>query len=76
MSVTMTIRIDESLKERLGQLAEATDRSKSYLAAEALKEFVEINEWQVSEIKKAIRRADAGEFASEEEVQALRNKYS
>jgi RHH-type transcriptional regulator, rel operon repressor / antitoxin RelB len=37
MSTTMTIRLDDEVKERLDRLAEATARSKSYLAAEAVR---------------------------------------
>ena len=76
MSATMTIRIDEALKERLGRIAEATHRSKSFLAAEAVKEFVELNEWQVSEIAQSIQEAEAGDFASQEYVRAVAEKWS
>ena len=68
MSTTMTIRLDDDLKEQLDRLATATQRSKSFLASEAIREFIELNEWQVQEIQKAIKEADAGEFASDGEV--------
>jgi predicted transcriptional regulator len=35
MSSTMTIRLEDSVKNRLDQLASVTQRSKSFLAAEA-----------------------------------------
>lgn len=75
MSTTMTIRLDTDLKDRLDQLAEATQRSKSFLAVEALRDFIELNEWQISEIKAAIKEADNGDFASEEEVQKTFAKW-
>jgi predicted transcriptional regulator len=75
MSSTMTIRLDDDVKERLGHLAEVTQRSNSFLAAEAIREFVETNEWQLKEIKAALKEADAGDFASEEEVNALAKKW-
>jgi len=68
MSTTMTIRLDEDLKEQLERLAAATRRSKSFLASEAIREFIELNEWQVREIQQALHEADAGKFASDEEV--------
>jgi predicted transcriptional regulator len=68
MSTTMTIRLDDDLKDQLDQLATATQRSKSFLAAEAIREFIELNEWQVREIQQAIKEADAGEFATDSEV--------
>ena len=36
MSTTMTVRLEDDVKDRLDVLAEATQRSKSFLAAEAL----------------------------------------
>lgn len=68
MSTTMTIRLEPELKARFDQLAEAAHRSKSFLTTKALRDFVELNEWQIQEVKAAIKEADAGEFASEEEV--------
>ncbi len=76
MSVTMTIRLDEALKQRLDKLACATHRSKSFLAAEAVKEFIELNEWQIQQIHEAISEAKDGDFADEESVNALRAKWS
>ena len=75
MSTTMTIRIEDDVKERLDRLAESTQRSKSFLAAEALREFVENNEWQIAEIRAALKEANAGDFASEKEVEALAQKW-
>ena len=71
----MTIRLEAELKSRLDKLSAATHRSKSFLAAEAVREFIEINEWQIEEIKTAVTEADAGDFASEQEVRAIFNKW-
>ena len=65
---TMTIRLDSALKSRLDQLAEATERSRSFLAAEAVREFVELNEWQIQETTSGVKEADAGDFADADEV--------
>lgn len=61
-SATMTVRLDNKLKIRLEKLAEATHRSKSFLAVEAISDYVKLHEWQISEIKKAIREANSGEL--------------
>jgi predicted transcriptional regulator len=76
MSTTMTIRIEDEVKDRLDRLAESTQRSKSFLAAEAIREYVENNEWHVAETRKALKEADAGDFASEEDVAALARKWT
>lgn len=75
MSTTMTIRLDAEVKERLDQLSEATQRSKSYLAAEAIRAFVDTNAWQIREIQAALAEADAGDFASDEEVARVARKW-
>ena len=58
MSTTMTLRLDDETSNRLTTLAGATDRSKAYLATQALKLFLENNEWQVQQIKQAVTEAD------------------
>lgn len=75
MSTTMSIRLEEDVKDRLEQLADATQRSRSFLAAEAIREYVEVNEWQIQEIHAALAEADAGDFASDDEVKAVQHKW-
>jgi predicted transcriptional regulator len=76
MTTTMTIRLNSELKQQLDQLAKATNRSKSFLAVEALRDFVEINQWQIQEITDALREADDGDFASEKDVNKIFSKWS
>jgi predicted transcriptional regulator len=75
MSEVMTIRVDRKIKARLEKLAKATARTKSFLAAEAIRAYIELNEWQIAEIKAAIKEADAGDFARAEEVAATLRKW-
>lgn len=75
MSTTMTIRLSPDLKERLGYLAEATNRSRSYLAAEAIRDFIELNEWQIRETKDALKEADKEDFATEKAIQETLGKW-
>lgn len=71
----MTVRLEYDIKNRLDVLAEATQRSKSFLAAEAIREYVELNEWQIQETRVALAEADAGDFASDKEVAAFAKKW-
>ena len=57
-STTFTVRVDATTKKRLESLAENTGRSRSFLAAEAINEYLNVNEWQVAGIKAAIESAD------------------
>jgi RHH-type rel operon transcriptional repressor/antitoxin RelB len=75
MTTTMTIRLESAVKQRLDRLSTATKRSKSFLAAEAIREYVSINEWQIQEIRAAIAEADAGDFASDADVKAVMEKW-
>ena len=76
MTTTMTIRLKTDLKQQLDRLAKVTSRSKSFLAAEALRDYIEINEWQIREISDAIKEADDEDFASDEEVNKVYSKWS
>lgn len=75
MSTTMTVRLEDEVKNRLEALADATHRSKSFLAAEAIRLYVETNEWQVAEIQAGLSEADAGDFARDKDVTALARKW-
>jgi predicted transcriptional regulator len=67
-STTLTVRIDAATKERLEKLAESTGRSRSFLAADAINQYLEVNEWQVAGIKQAIASLDRGEAIDHEQV--------
>ena len=69
-SSTMTIRLDDGLKNQLEKLAQSTHRSKSFLAAEAIHDYVSLHEWQVDEIHKGISEANQGKLVSHDEIQA------
>jgi RHH-type rel operon transcriptional repressor/antitoxin RelB len=71
----MTIRIDDDVKDRLARLADSTQHSKSFLAAAAIRDYVETNEWQIAEVEAALREADAGLFATDAEVAAIARKW-
>ncbi|MEJ7686408.1 MAG: CopG family ribbon-helix-helix protein [Variovorax sp.] len=72
----MTIRLEPDIKGRLDVLADATHRSKSWLAAEAIRTYIELNEWQVQETVNALAEADANKFASDEDVEKLASKWT
>ncbi len=75
-TTTITVRLTSEVKENLDKLARGTRRSRSFLAAEAIEDYVNLNAWQVAEIETAIEEADAGDFADESEVAATFSKWS
>jgi predicted transcriptional regulator len=74
-SSVLTLRLDAKLKNQLDRLSKSMNRSRSFVAAQAIQEFVTVNEWQINEIRKGIAEADAGDFASEKEVQQVLKRW-
>ena len=70
----ITTRIDVALKAKLEALARSTRRSKSFLAAEAIAAYVELNEWQIGEITAGIQELDSGEALSEKQAEERYNR--
>ena len=67
-SSTVTVRIPAALRARLNNLAEATARTRSWLAAHALEVYVDDQEWQLSAIRKGKKDFEAGRVASHQRV--------
>jgi predicted transcriptional regulator len=53
-----TVRVSEETANKLEQIAEKLDRSRSYMAAQAIEDFVEQQEWQLAEIEAGLAEAD------------------
>jgi len=75
-TATLTLRVPLEIKDQLDRLADATHRTKSYLAGEAIRQYLDLEAWQVGEIQQAIKEADTGDFASDEEVAAIVKKHA
>ena len=64
----ISVRVPRDVAQRLSALADATDRSKSYVAGQAIEEFLSLHEWQVAAIRKGVAEADAGRLEPHEEA--------
>jgi RHH-type transcriptional regulator, rel operon repressor / antitoxin RelB len=64
----ISVRVPKETAEKLAALAEATDRSKSYLAAQAIEEYLETQEWQIRAIEEGIKDVEEGRVVSHERV--------
>lgn len=71
----VSVRLSDPVAERLENLAQATNRSKSFLAALAIEEFLALQEWQVAAIKEGIDAADRGELVSHDEAVAELSRW-
>ena len=67
-TATFTVRVPADLKRRLDQLAKAADRSRSWLATDALRHYVEDQQWQLAEIEEGLKDAAGGRVVRHETI--------
>jgi predicted transcriptional regulator len=70
-----TVRLPDDVTEKLDALASKLDRSRSYVAVQAINDFIAREFWQLAEIEAGLEEAKLGDFASEAEVAAVLAKY-
>jgi predicted transcriptional regulator len=75
MSAPFTVRLDPEILDALDRLADRTERSRSWLIAKALEDYVALNAWQLEKVETGLKEAEAGEFASEDDVARVRAKF-
>ena len=71
----VSLRLPGELKDRIERYAQMTGRSKSYVAMEALAEYLDWRLPQMQDLEQAIAAADRGEFATETEVAVMFKRY-
>jgi len=74
-NANVTARLDSETKEKLDLLAKSTARSKSFLISEAVRAYVKEQAWQINAIKEGVAQADAGNFASNDEIRSTFEKW-
>ncbi|MEG5038980.1 MULTISPECIES: CopG family transcriptional regulator [unclassified Microcoleus] len=68
---SFTFLLDSEKKEALKAIATVTDRDLTYVLNEAIASYLENYQWLLDEINKGVAEAEAGDFASDDEVQAV-----
>lgn len=63
-SALISVRVPVAVAQRLEQLSQSVDRSKSYLAAEAIEEYLDIHEWQVQAIQSGLQEIEQGDVVN------------
>ena len=71
----VSMRLPAELKGRVQTYAQLTGRSKSYVAIEALTEYLDWRLPQMRDLEEAVAAADRDEFASDAEVAAVFERY-
>ncbi len=72
---TVSFRIDADKVIALDTLAEALERDRSHLLNEAVSAYLEAQQWQVEEIKKSLRQANAGKLLPHARVKQMARKW-
>lgn len=72
----LSLRVPQEIKEQLSKLAKATHRSQSFLGSDAIRRYIELESWQIAEIQQAITEADSGDFATDDEFNAVIEKHA
>ena len=70
-----TIRSESSKVKKLDQLANKLDRSRNYLVNQAIEQYLDLNNWQIQQIKQGIKAADENRFVDDSEMERIFNKY-
>jgi len=76
MSAPFTVRLDEETLNELDTLAAKTERSRNWLVSRAIESYLSLNAWQIAKIEEGIAAANRGDFATDEEMDAVFNKYA
>ena len=71
---TISFRLDTEKKKALDEIAQNMDRDRTYVLDQAVAAYIDIQKWQINHIEEGVKRAKAGEIASDEEVEAFMDK--
>ncbi|MFT6387135.1 MAG: putative transcriptional regulator [Cellvibrionaceae bacterium] len=65
-----SVRLDDDTLARVGLMAEAMDRPRAWLMAEAIKQYVDREEWFIREVGKGVKAADEGHLIDHSDIKA------
>ena len=68
----ISLDLPEDLSNSLADLARTSGQTASYLAVDVLRDYIEHEKTLTAQIEQAVRDADDGKFASNEQVEAMR----
>ena len=74
-TVTVGARVPRDVRDELDKLVKSTGRNRNALVEEALRRFIDVERWQLADIEAGLHEADAGDFATDEEMEAMQTKY-
>lgn len=66
----MSVRLSDEIEQKRVHFDQLTGRTKSLLTKQAIQDVLDLEAWQITEIHTALCEADAGDFVSENEMNA------
>ena len=76
MSETLSIELEDEVRRALDRLVQKTARSVDDIVNQAVRDYLDVHEWQQRKIEAGIAAAERGEFATEDEIARIAAKYS
>ena len=71
MADSITVQVEPATIGAIDELARQSNQPRDLLVEQALQNFVKLRAWQIAKIEAGIAAADRGEFATEEELDAI-----
>lgn len=72
---TISFRLESEKVDALDALAQTRDRDRTYLLNEAVTNYLDVQQWQLEQIRESIRQADSGKVLSHEAIKKLSGQW-
>jgi len=72
---TISFRLASDQLSALDALADSQDRDRTYVLAEAVQSYLDMQQWQLEQIRQGIAEADAGHVIDHRKVKAAASRW-
>jgi predicted transcriptional regulator len=72
---TISFRLESEKVAALDALADSLDRDRTYLLSEAVQAYLELQQWQLDEIRAGLADADAGRVVDHQKIRAMASRW-
>jgi predicted transcriptional regulator len=72
---TISFRLESGKVTALDALADSLDRDRTYVLNEAVQAYLELQQWQLDEIRAGLADADAGRVVDHQKIRATAAKW-
>jgi predicted transcriptional regulator len=72
---TVSFRLESDKVAALDALADSLDRDRTYLLSQAVQAYLDLQQWQLNEIRAGLADADAGRVVDHSKIRATAAKW-